>query len=159
MTRRERAIGWWALRTTREQRLILVMFGLLAATIAWAIITSVADATARARNRHAEAVIERAEVEGKIEALRGFGQASPLAAPLDGVIGQAASDTGFVLARNEAQGDGRVLTAIASARPQAFFGWLSELERRGIFPERLVARANSDRTLNVEATFRARGTP
>lgn len=157
MSRRERAIGWWALRTTREQRLLLVMFGLLAATIAWAIIVGVADAMTRARTRHAEAVIEQAEVVGKIAALRGFGRIAPLGAPLDAVVGQAASDTGFVLARNEAQADGRVLTTIASARPQAFFGWLGELERRGIFPERLVARANSDRTLNVEATFRARG--
>jgi hypothetical protein len=48
--------------------------------------------------------------------------------------------------------------AIEAARPQALFAWVSEMERdKGLIVERLTAKANSDRTLSAEITFRARG--
>jgi general secretion pathway protein M len=46
---------------------------------------------------------------------------------------------------------------IESARPQALFGWVASLERRGLAVERLRAQANADRTLTAEIAFRARG--
>lgn len=155
-----RARLWWTGRTTREQRLLLAMFALLGVTIAWVIVLTIGNAVGAARTRHGEAVIAHAEVAGKVDALRDLqrGRVATVAA-VDAAVSQAASEAGFVLSRSEAQGDGRVLVAIGSARPQAFFGWVGELEARGIFPERLTARANSDRTLNIEAVFRTRGTP
>lgn len=148
---------WWNERTTREQRLLLAMFALLGITIAWVIILTVENAATAARTRHTAAVIAHAETAARVEALRQYRQPAVLPAPIESVIGSAATEAGFVLARNEGQAGGRVLISIASARPQAFFGWINALESRGIFPEKLTARANSDRTLTVEATFRARG--
>jgi len=68
----------------------------------------------------------------------------------------AASEAGFGGARIAAQGPARASVTIDSARPQAAFGWLAQLEGSGLVVERLHARANSDRTLLVEASLRAR---
>lgn len=155
----ERLKAWWAMRTMREQRMLLAMIALLVVTFFWLLILSVGNAVSAARERHSLAVIDHARVSGKVDALRAFRKGAPqrLEGPIDIIVGQSASDVGFVLTRAEAEGRDRVNIAIGSARPTAFFGWLNDLERRGIFPERLVARANSDRTLSIEATFRGRG--
>lgn len=155
----ERFKAWWTLRTLREQRMLLVMFALMGATLAWLLIIGIGNAVADARERHSRAVVDHARVAAKVEALRDYRKSapSPLAAPIDVVVSQSAAEIGFVLVRAEPEEGDRVNIAIASARPQAFFGWLTDLERRGIIPERLVARANSDRTLGIEATLRGRG--
>lgn len=151
--------NWWAGRSLREQRLLLVMFALMAVVIAWLFVRTMDDALAQARERHSRAVIEQAEVAGKVAALKALqrGGNRRLEAPVDLLVGQSASEVGFVLSRTEPQGRDRVEIAIASARPQAFFGWLSDLEAKGVFPEKLTARANSDQTLSIEATLRGRG--
>jgi general secretion pathway protein M len=155
----ERLKSWWAGRAPREQRLLLVMFALMAIVIAWLFVRTMEDALAEARERHSRAVIEQAEVTGKVAALKAIqrGGSRRLEAPVDLVVGQSASEVGFVLSRTEAQGRDRVAITIASARPQAFFGWLNDLEGKGVFPEKLTARANSDQTLSIEATLRGRG--
>lgn len=155
----EKLKAWWALRTTREQRMLLVMFALMGVVLAWLLILGVANGVSSARERHSRAVTDHARVAAKVEALRGYQKSSPppLPAPIDTVVSQAAAEIGFVLTRVEPEGRDRVTIAIGSARPTAFFGWLTDLERRGIVPEKLIARANSDRTLGIEATFRGRG--
>lgn len=155
----ERLRTWWRDRSPREQRLLLVMIALIAVVIAWLFVRTMDDALSDVRERHSRAVIEQAEVRAKVAALKALerGTARRLEAPIDVVVGQSASEVGFVLSRTEPQGRDRVVIAIASARPQAFFGWLNDLEGRGVFPERLIARANSDQTLSIEATMRGRG--
>jgi hypothetical protein len=44
---------------------------------------------------------------------------------------------------------------MANARPQAFFGWIGQLEARGLVVESMSARANADQTIAVEAVLRA----
>ena len=150
---------WWAGLSLREQRMLLVMLALLAITILWlGIIRPVDNALSGARERHGQAVIQNAQVAAKVEAVRDLRRSvpPPLEADVATIVGQSASEVGFVLGKIEAQGRDRVGISIASARPTAFFGWLQDLERRGIFPETLRARANSDRTLNIEGVFRGR---
>lgn len=155
----ERFRTWLRDRSPREQQLLMVMIALMAVVIAWLFVRTMDDALSDARERHTRAVIEQAEVKGKVAALKALerGAGRRLEAPVDVVVGQSASEVGFVLSRTEPQGRDRVVIAIASARPQAFFGWLNDLEGRGVFPERLTARANSDQTLSIEATMRGRG--
>ena len=64
---------------------------------------------------------------------------------------------GFANARIAGQGPTRATFALDAVRAPAFFAWIRTLERRGLVVESLRARANSDRTLAVEAAFRARG--
>jgi len=151
---------WWTGLSLREQRMMLAMFALLAVTILWlGIFWPVERALSGARERHAAAVIAHAQVAAKVDAVRDLRRRvpPPLGGDLAAVVGQSAADVGFVLGKIEAQGSDKASLSIAAARPIAFFSWLHDLEARGIFPETLRARANSDRTLNIEAVLRSRG--
>ena len=151
---------WWAGLSLREQRMLLVMFALLAVTVLWlGILWPVERALGAARTRHGDAVIAHAGVAVKVAAVRDLRRAvpPPLGGDLAAAVSQSAADVGFVLSTIEAQGGDKASLSIAAARPTALFGWLQDLEARGIFPETLRVRANSDRTLNVEAVLRVRG--
>ncbi len=150
---------WWRARTLREQRLLLVMFGLLALLAVWLlVIRPLSDALDRAQRRHGEAVTALAEARARSEAARGA-QGQPASAPtlpVDALLGRTAGEAGFTAARIDGQGPARATLALDAARPQAFFAWVRLMERSGLVVESLRARANVDRTLAVEAAFRAR---
>lgn len=152
-------LGWWKGRSLREQRLLLVMFALLAVTIIWlGIYRPVDGALSAARARHADAVVRLGETKAKVAA---FGQlargGSPVSGPLATAITADATAAGFTAATVTPQGERRVSVTIPSARPAAIFGWLARLESRGIVVERLSARANSDPTLAIDLTLTGGG--
>ena len=157
----ETARIWWRGRTTREQRLLLVMFALLALVLAWLLIVRpLNDALSGAKERHGAAVVALADAKARAAAIGEAQSDRPavLNAPLDVLISQSATEAGFPLTNLQREGTGRATLSVASARPQAFFGWVAQMESaRGLIVERLRATTNSDRTLAVEVTFRARG--
>jgi general secretion pathway protein M len=151
---------WWRERTRREQRLLLVMLGLFALVLLWLLVVRpLADALDSAQQRHHDAVLALAEARARDEAGRRLqGQrvaTAPL--PVDALVSRTGAEAGFTNARIAGQGPARATFALDAVRPQAFFGWVRLLERRGLVVESLRARANGDRTLAVEAAFRARG--
>ena len=152
---------WWRTRTLREQRLLLAMFGLSALVLAWLlIIRPLNDALSQARERHGAAVLAVAEGRAQAEAIAGIEQAPPvtLEAPLDVLLNQSATEAGFPVARVEREGVNQATMVIQSVRPQAFFGWVDQMESdRGLIVERLTATTNGNQTLSVQVTFRARG--
>jgi general secretion pathway protein M len=150
---------WWRARTGREQAMLLAMIALAAIVFAWLLIIRPLDvALEAARTRHAAAAAALAEARAEAEAIGGAEAATPTRAPLpvDGFISRGATEAGFADARITSQGPTRAATAIPAARPQAFFGWIARMEASGLVVERLSARANSDRTISVEADLRAR---
>ncbi len=151
---------WWRGRTVREQRLLLVMAAVIALVLAWLlVIQPLGDSLSAARERHAAVVLRLAEARGQAAAIRTL-QAAPaivLPGPLAAVLGNAATEAGFSAARVEPQGAGAALIVIDSARPQAVFGWVRQMEQRhGLIVDRLSATTNSDQTLAVQVVFRAR---
>ena len=151
---------WWRERSLREQRLLLVMFALILLVVGWLlVIRPLSDALDAAEARHAEAVTSLAEVRGRAEALRRLQGERNVSAPLpvDGFVSRTSAEAGFANARIAAQGPARATFALDAVRPQAFFAWVRLMERRGLVVDSLRARANGDRTLAVEAAFRARG--
>jgi len=152
--------AWWRLRSEREQRLLLVMFGLIALVLVWLlVIRPLSDTLDSARSRHGDAVTALAEARARAGVAARAPAASAASAPLpiDAFIGRTATEAGFTGARITAQGPTRATVAIDAARPQAFFGWIRQMEQSGLVVETLRARANSDRTLAIEAALRARG--
>ena len=151
--------SWWRLRTRREQRLLLVMTALLLAVAVWLLIVRPADrALARARMRHDAAVLMLAHVRGGADMIHRLEAhaPSPIEAPLETFIGQQAVEAGFTGA-HVAPGGGTAALSIDAVRPRAFFPWVADMERRhGLVVDNLTARTNSDATLAVQATFRAR---
>jgi len=152
--------SWWRARSLREQRLLLILFVLFAITLAWLLVVRpLGDSLAAARERHGAAVVALGEARAGAAAIARLERERPpaLEGAIDQAVAQAASAAGFQLSRIEAQGGDKVGLAIEAARPQALFAWVSEMENgRGLIVERLTANANSDRSLSVQVTFRAR---
>ncbi len=152
---------WFRERSRREQRLLLVLAGLALLALAWLLVVRpLGDRLAAARERHGAALVALAEARADAAAIGRLEKARP--APLGGAIeqsvAQSASAAGFQLSRIGPDRAGRVALAIEAARPQALFAWVGEMEAaRGLVVERLVATANSDRTLSVSLVFRQRG--
>ena len=153
------ALSWWRERTPREQGLLLVMSALLALMLAWlAVIRPLSDALDSARERHGAAVLALAQARARAEAAGSAGArrvSVPL--PVDALVSRTATEAGFANARIAGQGPTAATIAIEAARPQAVFAWVAQLERQGLAVASLRARANQDRTIAVEAAFRAPG--
>ncbi|SNS04589.1 general secretion pathway protein M [Sphingomonas laterariae] len=156
----ERFRPWWTSRSPRERIMLLVMAGLLGVTLGWLLLVRpLGDALADARARHDRAILARAEAGGQADAIASLERAGPkaLPAPVDVWIGQKASEAGFTVARVDPVSAAQATIVINVVRSQAFFAWVSELERRdGLIVEGLNATTNNDATLSVEATFRTR---
>lgn len=151
---------WWKGRSPREQRLLLVMAALAAILIAWLLVfRPLGNALSDAKERHASAMVALAEARAQADVIRQAEDEAPaaLGMPLDVLLSQAAAEAGFPVARLERQGSKQATMTIEAVRPQAFFGWIGELESRGLIVERLTATTNSDQTLGVQFTLRARG--
>ena len=151
---------WWAERSQREQRMLLVMFALLALVALWLLaVRPLSDRLDDAQRAHGEAVTALAQARGRAAVRQGHatGPAATAPLPIDGLISRTSAEAGFANARIAGQGPTRATFALDAVRAPAFFAWIRGLEQRGLIVESLRARANSDRTLAVEATFRARG--
>jgi general secretion pathway protein M len=152
---------WWPSLTLREQRLLLAILALLTLGLLWLlIIRPLGDALSSARERHSGAAVALAEARAQaalIRQLEGLAAASPIAEPVEALLTRSAIVAGFPIARLEREGANRATLVLGSVRPQAFFGWLSQMESRGLIVERLNAGADSDLTLTIHVTVRQRG--
>lgn len=152
---------WWRGRTLREQRLLLFGGALALVVLAWLlVIRPLDDSLSAARERHGEAVAALAETRAEAALVTALdaAPAPDLGGPLDALLMQSASAAGFEVAKVESNGPTEAALAIEAARPQAYFGWIREMESaHGLIVARLDAHTNSDRTLSVSVTFRTRG--
>ena len=147
---------WWGERTPREQQLLMVMFALIGLILAWLVVVRpLSEALDGAQLRHSAAVAELAQAKGRAEAAGTRSRPAVVPLPIDSLLSRAAAQAGFANARIVAQGPAAASITIDAARPQALFGWIAQLEGQGLQLRSLSARANQDRTLAVEASFRA----
>ena len=155
----ERFRLWFAQRSLREKRLLIVMVALAAVTLVWAlIIRPVNDGLSSARERHQDAVILLADTQARVKAVTAIAQhPAPITAPLDTIIRDRANEAGFALTSVTADGPNRVQIAIATARPGALFGWIAQLESAGIIVESLATADNGDKNVSAQISFRVRG--
>ncbi len=143
---------YWAQRSLREQRLLIVMIALLVLVLGWLLVARpLIHALDEAKLRHGEAVIAVAEARTQANRdLSSGNRVAPPAEPIAGLVRRTAAEAGFGTARIAGQGPNRAGVAIDSARAQAFFAWIEGLERQGVKVERLRASPNPDRTLATE---------
>jgi general secretion pathway protein M len=151
--------NWWRTRTLREQRLLLAMAAVLFLVLSWLlVIRPLNDALAAARERHAGAVLARAEA--KERAALGAAPASRTILDLRGgtletLLSGTAQEAGIPVARVNRESNAQATAVIDAVRPQALFGWVRQMESRGLTVERLRTTANSDQTVAAEITFLA----
>lgn len=151
--------AWFAGRSLRERRMILVMLALLAVTIVWAgVIRPVRDGLASARDRHADAVMRLGETQNAVDALKANRRIRPLTGSLADVVRAEATAAGFTIGTLDQQGAGRVHLTIQSGRGPALSAWLARLERLGILVEAATLRDTGNGTLAADLVVRSRGT-
>lgn len=149
--------SWFAGRSLRERRLILVMLALLAVTIVWGgIILPVRDGLSSARERYADAVTRFGTTEAAIDQLHAAGRRPPLSGTLADTLRLRADVAGFTLASVDESGAGRVHATIQAARPAALSRWFAGLEANGILVDSATWRDNSDGSVAADFTVRVR---
>lgn len=151
--------AWWAQRSLREKRLLLAMAALLAFVLIWfVVIRPLMDARAAADARLTAAVTDLGRARAEAASLKQSTSAvnnNPVPLPVDGFLSQSAGEQGFTNLQVVADGASRATISSAQVRPAAFFGWIGQLEARGLIIESLSARANQDQTIAVDAVLRA----
>ncbi|HEU0067175.1 MAG TPA: type II secretion system protein GspM [Sphingomonas sp.] len=148
---------WFATRSLRERRLLLVMAALAIVTLIWgAVILPVRDGLASARARHADAVQRLGETIVRVDRLKQVRQRPPLAGDLAAAVRAEADQAGFTLATLDPQGNDRVRATIESARPGALATWLARLEARGILIDSATLTDKGDRTTSAVLVLKAR---
>ena len=151
----EQLKSWYRDRSTREQRLLGIMMTLLFAVIGWIAILRPINAGLEQANANNELAVARLErVRGDALALEAGG---PVATESpQSLVSRLAGEAGFSPTRIDPGSDGRVLIGLASAKPIALTRWLEALDAQGVFVEQISIRPNSDATLAIDATLRAR---
>lgn len=149
--------SWFAGRSLRERRLILVMLALLVVTILWGgIILPVRDGLSSARERYADAVVRLGATETEVDQIRNAGRRTPIEGSLADTLRRRAEAAGFALASVDESGAGRIHATIAAARPAALARWFAGLEASGILIESATWRDNADGSVGVDFVARAR---
>lgn len=152
---------WWRERNVREQRLLATAGALLALVLVWfAAIRPLMDARATAENRLRTAATALAEARGDAAALKANARPSGRPAaprPLAPFVSRSATEQGFTNMTVSGDQPDRVSIVSAQVRPANFFGWIGQLEARGVVIESMNAGANGDQTIAVQAVLRAGG--
>lgn len=151
----ERLKGWYGGRSPREKRLLGIMMAFLIIVIGWlGVLRPLDTGLAQARADQELAIIRLERVRSDALALEAGGTAATDSA--QALVSRLADQAGFSPTRLDPGAEGRVLTGLASAKPVALTRWLEALDAQGVFVEQISIRPNSDATLAVDATFRAR---
>lgn len=135
------------------------MMALLVVIFAWlGVWRPLVAARAEAEARHASASAMLAETRTRIAVVKALAERAPdpLGMPLPEFLRSSAQQAGFSNAQIDPVNGDRARMAIPSARTAALIGWIERLEGQGVFIEQASLRPNSDSTIAIEATFRAR---
>lgn len=151
----ERFSVWWSGRSERERLMLAVMGAALFAFIFWLALWRPFHSTMDGAQAEHELAIARLErVKADAAALK-EDHAMP-AEPAQTLVMRLAGEAGFTPTRLDPGAEGRVMLALPSAKPVALAKWIQLLETQGIHVEQISLRPNSDATLSVDATLRAR---
>ena len=152
--------AWFAGRTLRERRLLLVMLALAAVTIVWAlVIVPVRNGLSASRARYAAAVIDLGEAEARLRAVKAIQrrQLAPVPLPLADTVRARADTAGVPLAALDPDGTGSVRVSIGGAPAGAVLGWIAGLEAEGVLVDQIALSPAGPGLVSATATLRGRG--
>ena len=151
-------IAWFAARSLREKRLLLVMVALFGVLLVWLLlIRPLGDALSSERQRHADAVVRLGETAAAVDAIReARRQPGGLTGTLADTVRARAADAGFAIASLDEDGPGRIRVGIAGVRAAALVPWLARLEAAGVLVDAATLTDKGDRTVGVQLTLKAR---
>jgi len=156
----DRLLFWWHDRTTREQRMLILLAIIAAPLLLWlAVIRPFGQLLDHERLRRDEAERMLADVQAmavQLDRARGR-QIQGLGGPLPAAVRANAEAAGFTVARVDPEGDDGAILVLDAVRSQPFFAWVASAEQRhGLIVTRLTVHPNSDATLAVSASLQRR---
>lgn len=146
---------WWRERSEREQVMLAIMAALAALVFGWLLIVRPLDMALSNARADQDAAIARLE---RVRAAAAMLDDTP-DAPTESahaLIARSAAAAGFVPTRLDPGANGAVMLGLSSAKAVALSKWLKSLEMQGVHVEQITVRPNSDSTLSVDATLKAR---
>ncbi len=147
---------WFASRSLRERRLILVMLGLAAVTLVWAaIILPVRNGLSSSRERYTDAVVRLGEAQAGLVRMKAIQRraATPMNGALVDAVRASAESAGLALASLDPVASDRVRAGVATARAGALTAWIAQLEASGVLVGALTIAGNGDGTVNAQMTL------
>ncbi len=153
----DRALGWWAGRTVRERRMLMVMGVLILVTALWlGVVRPLQDWRAAAADRAEAAATTLAEVRRTVGVLQpATTDAARPAEGLDPLLRRTADTAGISIVTTMSP-SGQLGFQLSGVRSGPLFEWLWALEtdhRLAICS--LGIAENADATLNVEGSVSA----
>lgn len=151
---------WYGTRSTREQRLILLMVGIALPLLAWLLLVQpLSRAYDAALDRHLLSIDRNARVRALAESARSVSSAStgPAAQDLGMLVTESAGRAGLAIASNAGAGAGTANVTIAQAPSTAAMQWLRELETRGVRIEELRIAPAGQGLVSVTARLARNG--
>lgn len=151
---------WFAERSLRERRLILVMLALAAITLMYVlVIMPVREGLSSSRARYTDAVVRLGKAQAALAQVKATQRraAPPLAGALTDAVRTSAEGAGLTLSTLEPDGVDRARAGIASARAGALSAWVAGLETGGVLVDTLTIAANGDGTVNAQLVLMRRG--
>jgi general secretion pathway protein M len=152
--------AWFAARSLRERRLILVMVALAVVTILWAgVIRPVRGGLSDSRERYTQAVVRLGEAEAALAQVKAI-QRRQLPTPngaLADVVRARAGSAGLTLAALDAESPDRVRVSVATIRAGALTQWIAALEGEGVLIDSLTVSGAGGNAVSAQMTLTARG--
>lgn len=149
--------AWFAARSQREKRLLVLMAAVALPTLAWLFVIPLQAAYESALQEQLEAV----DRNGRVRALAEGARARPAAerqpqaaADLALVVTESAAQAGIPLEIHSPAGPNAVTVQVGNANATAVIQWLGDLETRGISVEELRMTPSADRTVAMSARLR-----
>jgi general secretion pathway protein M len=156
----DRLYPWWEARTQREQRMLMLMAALLAATGLWlALIQPVLAWREAAAADRFQAEADLARVRAGLRLIAPSVAARPVidVEGFEPLVTRTATAAGLSVTTGM-DASGRLAFRTSDATSAAVFGWLSALERdHGIVVVSLGVVENTDATLQVEGALSRQG--
>lgn len=151
---------WYGGRSTREQRLILLMLVIALPLLAWLLVVQpLGRAYDAALDRHLQSVDRNGRVRALAEGAR-TGVTAAAAAPaqdLGMLVTESAGRAGLAVAANESSGAGLADVTIAQAPAAVAMQWLRELETGGVSIEELRMAPAGQGLVSVSARLERPG--
>ena len=145
----------------REQILIGIMLGLLLVITGYYGITRpLIGAISNAKQDQAEAVLREGRIMAKLDALSGGGtelrRTDGVAGTLDLFARSSLSEIGLAPTEVTAMGEGRLRLNITPVSAPTLFGWLSDMESRGLVVSELDVKPTEGSSLSAQVTLERR---
>jgi general secretion pathway protein M len=149
--------NWWANHSASERRLMAGLGIAVLIVFFWlGVWRPVDEGLTTGWARQGAALDRYSSIKAKVDALKRApaGAAQGARTPIEQLVTQSASESGFTLDQVGNQGAGRMSISIAAAKMSALMSWLGQIEASGVSVQTIsITPGSTDGTVSVQAVL------